>query len=94
MREKLKENKENRGLNNNKAYEDQFMYFDNFWVELPSILSFFHTLAHLEYSWNMLGALQYSLGFGEIWKGKQEITREYMDQQLKLDYFAGTEMHV
>ena len=44
-RGKLKENEENGGLNNKKAYEDQFTSFVNSFLELSL---FSHTIAHLE----------------------------------------------
>jgi len=50
--------------------------FISFKLELSSILSLSHTLAHLEYSWNILGALWHTLDLDKEGKGKQEIARE------------------
>jgi len=54
MRGELKENEENRGLNDKKASQDQFTYFCQFIIWLSH--SFSHTLAKLEYFWSILGA--------------------------------------
>lgn len=52
-------NEENRGLNDKKVYEDQFMAFVSSLMALSLLFS--HTLWHLEYSWSTLAYI----GFGE-----------------------------
>ena len=91
----MKENEENRGLNNKKAYEEQFMDFCQcflltvLWWSSLSILSL--TLREfLEHAWTIL----VSLGFGGRRKGNQESTREQVDQRIQLDIFASIKLHV
>ena len=48
----MEENEENRGLNDEKSYEDQFTTFSQFCLGTLSIISFSHTLAHLDFSWS------------------------------------------
>jgi len=70
MRRKLKKNEQNRGLNDKKAYEDQFMAFvsTTFCQFYGGDLS--HTLAHLEFSSSMLGRFWHTLDLKKEGKGK------------------------
>lgn len=71
MRGKLKENEENKGINDKKAYEDQLLAIWNFFG--GSLLYYFipHTLVHLEYSWSILGSLWHTLDLEK--EGKRKI---------------------
>jgi len=91
----LKENEENRGLNDKKAFEDQFIaFFDVFCYFSVGGLSFSHTVVHLEYSWSILGTLWHTLDSEKEGKEKQESTREQVDQQLQLGCFESNRLHV
>ena len=96
---KLRKHEENRGLNDKKAYEDQFTNFCQLYLgTLLYSLSLSHSLLHtqinigalLEHAWSTL----VSLDLEKEGKGKQESARGQWDQQLQLDFFAGTELHV
>lgn len=78
---KIKENEQNRGLNERKGYEDQLTFFcqSSLGSVLYSlILSYSCTLREiLGHSQSILGVLYHSLGFGEIRKmnaGKRDGT--------------------
>ena len=64
------ENEENRGLINTKASEDQFMAFVQCSFVSLIILSLYHTLGNLDFSWSTLG----ECGILGLWnkKGKEE----------------------
>ena len=62
----MKENEENRGLNDKKDFEDQLIgsvsvTFFQFSFEVLILFSLSHTLGHLEFSWRSVAYL----GFGE-----------------------------
>ena len=62
------ENEENKGLNDKKASEDQFVTFFQFSF---GALSFSHTLGHLDFSWRILGGVWHTWIFGARRKRKR-----------------------
>ena len=59
-------------------------------LEISSILSFSHALAHLEHSWRTLACI----GFGERRKRKAGSARKQLDQKIQLDFFLSNRLHV
>ena len=69
------ENEENRGLNDKKAYEYQFIDFASSFLEL-SLFSLYHTLAHLDFSWSTIALDQGNKRKDKEGKGKQRSSKD------------------
>ena len=71
---------------NKKAYEDQFMDFDQFSFGALSVSLFLsHTIGHLEFSWCNLVGVFHTKNFGAIRKKESKKVQEV----IKINNYSG-----